>query len=156
MILTELFDTTAPFQLTKDGTGYFTINDKNYMADFYPSGPPHCVEVSFSLQAGEHPSGNPKYVSGVEGTGDEFLVFGTMIAMIKKYISMNRVHKLTFTSKSSEPSRMKLYDRMARTLAPTWKLTTKIAVGEKFYTLTNPNFHIKSPVPNDDLMDVPF
>jgi hypothetical protein len=156
MILNELFDTAARYQLTDDGTGYFNINGKAFVVDFAVE-PDKSVEVSFMLRDGEYKGGTPKYTHTATGTGDELVVFSTVIAIIREYLKRTPTHKIVFTSKTSEPSRVKLYDRMARTLVPGWQLSTRFISGEKMYELVDPAFHTRNTPPGaGSSEDVPF
>lgn len=140
MTLLELFDRVANFQLTADNEGYFNISGKTYVVDFYPVGDTvDTIEVSFGLRKGVT-QGVPDYAWGVEGSGDEIMVFSTVIAIIRKFMNKNpSLKNLVFSAKLSEPSRVKLYNRMARTVMPGWEVTLQQVKDDMFYTVTNPN-----------------
>lgn len=159
MILNELFDSAVPFQLTTDGTGYFRIDGRTYEVSFDPLiNERGAVEVSFSMRQGVTASGMPGYVHSATGTGDELQVFSTVINVIREYMRRSPTRKIVFAAKTSEPSRVRLYDRMARTLSPGWHVSTSMLGKEKMYTLTDPNEHARSPSPSDESAseDVPF
>jgi len=71
------------------------------------------VEISFVL---ESQAGTPD----ITGTGDEFLVFGTVLTIIRQYLSAKPPPYIAFNAK--EKSRIKLYDRLSRLLTKAgWK-----------------------------------
>lgn len=135
MILNELFDQAAQYNIGGDGVGEFQINGKGYIVDFLPFGDDMTgIEVSFGLQG---KSGADHY--GIEGTGDEIQVFATVVAMIRKYMSNKPfLTHIFFSAKMSEASRVKLYDRMVGRLLQGWKVDKRVRHGEIDYTITKP------------------
>lgn len=157
MILTELFDTVAPYQFTPGGnTAGFNIADKRYLVDFSPTSEDDCTEVSFTMTTGVGSTRQANFAYGIEGSGDEILVFSTVVAIIKKYMDRTSLRKLIFTSKVREPSRIKLYDRMVSSIAHGWHVHTQSHGNEKEYVLTNPNFHTQQLPTGAPHEDVPF
>lgn len=69
----------------------------------------HLVNVQFELE--DDPNEKGKNTYGITKTGNEFLVFATVMDIMKDYKSNFNVEWWTFTA--TEPSRRKLYDRMA-------------------------------------------
>jgi 5'-nucleotidase len=55
---------------------------------------------------------------GITGKGDAFRIFATVVAIIKEYFAKTKfnIRQVTFKGKSEEPSRIKLYDRLAQQL----------------------------------------
>lgn len=49
----------------------------------------------------------------VQGTGDAMRVFSTVIAIVKQFVDKAQLPKIHFDAASNEPSRVKLYQRMA-------------------------------------------
>lgn len=70
------------------------------------------IEISFAEQTLNGPTINKT------GKGDAFRVFATVAAIVKEYVakSQAQIDELTFTGKTKDPSRIKLYDRIARSL----------------------------------------
>lgn len=152
MILNELFDTTVPFEMTLDG-GFFKIDQYTYGVDFLFMNDTS-AQVSFSM---DKPSTNYPGTSsshyGVEGTGNELKVFATVIAIIKQFIINNpQITYIEFSAKSAEPSRVRLYDRMVKSLANGWDIQTTTYEGDKVYKLFKPTE--RNPAPPSE--DVPF
>lgn len=156
MILLEIFDDVARFQLTADNTGYFSVGENKYVVEFNETDEPNQYEVGFSLRQGVTPSGQPNYVHGVEGTGGEFKVFATVLAIIKQFLSTRQLHQLIFTSKTSEPSRMKLYDRMVHRLMVGWNVRVYNNGDSRQYEITNPNFGTSTNQGPQSTEDMPF
>lgn len=53
---------------------------------------------------------------GITGTGNEFKVFSTVIAMTKEFIKNHQnIEKIMFLAKNTELSRIKLYDKFCKT-----------------------------------------
>jgi hypothetical protein len=75
------------------------------MADDYTQ---MLYNVVFTINA---PSGVDPYAAS--GTGNEYLVFATVMDIMKEFAKEFPVDWWTFSSKEQEPSRKKLYDRMA-------------------------------------------
>lgn len=69
------------------------------------------VDLEFSLESAIG-------IARVEGTGDAFRVFATVADTLKDYMSNNKNFDiLTFSSYKDEPSRVKLYNRIASLLS---------------------------------------
>jgi len=67
------------------------------------------VNIQFELE--DDPNEKGKNTFGITNTGNEFLVFATVIDIMKDYENNFNVDWWTFTA--TEPSRRKLYDRLA-------------------------------------------
>lgn len=136
MILTELFDQPLPYTLNTQGIGRFvTASGLRYDVDFMQDEDDHgSVDLLFT-QVGPIPRNN------ITNTGDEFAIFGTIVGMIREYIATHEVRQLTFDANVTEPSRVKLYDRMVKSLAPGWDMKTTQVMGTKKYVLINPTFN---------------
>jgi len=72
--------------------------------------------------------------------GDSFRVFATIQAIVKDYLKTNQPEILRFYGKSKEPSRIKLYDKIAQKLGnylPNYKFDNQMIVNdEKMYTFS--------------------
>lgn len=51
---------------------------------------------------------------GIVGSGNAFAVFATLLDIIETFLHERQPDKLYFTARASEPSRIKLYDRLSR------------------------------------------
>ena len=70
--------------------------------------------------------------SGITGTGDAFRVFATVFEIIKDIIKYGKPEILSIKSKADEPSRTKLYKRLAKKFAPSlgYHITSEKLVGD--------------------------
>ena len=91
---------TYSFQTEKGLTYFITLN----LWD-------ETLDVEFQTESGPGQSNQ-----GILNTGNAFRVFATVADAIKKYIKTRTVNQIEFMSKKSEPSRIKLYDAIARVL----------------------------------------
>lgn len=55
-----------------------------------------------------------QYTAKKTGTGDEVRVFATVIDIVRDFVKNHHVIALTFAAADKEPSRVKLYNRMAK------------------------------------------
>jgi len=72
------------------------------------------------------------------GKGDAFRIFATVGAIVKDYVAKNDPDVLTFSGKTRDPSRIRLYDLIAKNIGkylPGYKLgDSGIDLGDKRYT----------------------
>ena len=72
------------------------------------------------------------------GKGDAFRIFATVGAIVKDYIAKNNPDVLTFSGKTRDPSRIRLYDLIAKNIGkylPGYKLgDSGVDLGDKRYT----------------------
>lgn len=106
--VTEALDTSyeyVPGQ--KPGVFYFETEDGNqYKVDF--SGNNKKTEVAFA-QRGQ----GDEHKTGLTGTGNSRKIFGTVINIVKDYMSKAKPDMLIFNANNSEPSRVRLYKMLA-------------------------------------------
>jgi len=69
------------------------------------------VEVVFYPEV-ENDEGDTKPTTELTGTGNSRKVFGTVVKIMQEYVASYKPKALYFTADSSEPSRVKLYNRM--------------------------------------------
>lgn len=70
------------------------------------------VEVAFSaILPGEEENFRPDKTT-LTGTGNSAKVFGTVVKIVKEFLEEQEPKALYFTGEGSEPSRIRLYDRM--------------------------------------------
>ena len=95
---------------------------------------------SSEIAFGEHSSGSME----LTGKGDAFRIFATVGAVVKEYLRTVKpyanITKLKFSGKTKEPSRIKLYDTIAKNIGkflPDFKFAGSAGSGnEKFYHFT--------------------
>lgn len=108
MRLFELFDKVADWKYTKKGqltVAEFDTGNNTYEVDFDAYSEP--VKVLFTLK-GHNDS------TGITDTGDQYIVFSTVLAVVQDYITTNNPDSFRFSAE--EPSRIKLYDRIIKRL----------------------------------------
>lgn len=135
MILREVLDSPGRYTFDKQN-GHFTVNGKDYTVQFsrrLDGGPG--VGLHFMLTSKDGQDQN--YNSGVTGTGDELVVFSTVIAMMEEYFGRFRPAAIQFSAQTDEPSRVKLYDRMVARLQNEYNVEINSNdKWEKVYTLS--------------------
>lgn len=86
---------------------YFETDDgTEYKVAFGKAG--KAVEVSFYARGQDN-----AHKIGLTGTGDSRKIFGTVIQIVKDYISTHHPMTVLFTATNSEPSRVRLYKALA-------------------------------------------
>lgn len=91
----------------KPGVFYFETEDGNeYKVDF--SGNNKKTEIAFA-QRGQ----GDEHKTGLTGTGNSRKIFGTVINIVKDYMSKIKPDMLIFNANNSEPSRVRLYKMLA-------------------------------------------
>ena len=104
----EALDSSYEYVLgQKPGVFYFETEDGNeYKVDF--SGNNKKTEVAFA-QRGQ----GDEHKTGLTGTGNSRKIFGTVINIVKDYMSKAKPDMLIFNANNSEPSRVRLYKMLA-------------------------------------------
>lgn len=103
--ITEALDSSYPYEFKNNGY-YFTTDEGNdYKVMFNGT---KKVEVSFVTR---DKSGQVK--DTITGSGDSRKVFGTVIDIVKDYVSQHNPEILMFAAVNSEPSRVRLYNMLA-------------------------------------------
>lgn len=114
MLLNEVLDNPLKWERTQSGgTSYiadFDIGDINYELEAHETDggidDPDYYTIEFTANIGN------KATQEITKTGNSLQVFATITAMIKEFIKLNNPAAILFTAK--EPSRAKLYDRLAK------------------------------------------
>ena len=107
--ITEIFDDPVEFERQDQGNKYLFFADIN--------------EKELKLIAEKIGFDNWEVYFGVDGevditrTGDEIVVFSTVIEMVRDFLISEKPNSFRFTSKSSESSRTRLYKRMVQNLS---------------------------------------
>ena len=133
--LNELFDGGKDWKWTyqdkNQASAEFTVGDVHYtfMAGQDPDEAPGDWDIEF---AAKQAHGTASW--GVTGTGNSAQVFGTVVEIMKAFITSKKasIRRMTFAAK--EDSRQGLYARMVKRLLPKWNLEQN---GEAF-VLTKP------------------
>ena len=120
MIIFELFNKIADWKWIANDPAYvratFKVNDLQYAI--------HCIkEITYiknsiwDIAFGLNTFHGPKY--NITHTGNEYIVFATIVDIIKEFIVDHNPDVITFSAE--EPNRLALYRRMVNTLLPDWK-----------------------------------
>jgi hypothetical protein len=108
MILLELFSDIVNWEWTSKQPGLwsavFEIDGLEYQVDIAGA---YSLSVSFTTKHGQ----------GITGTGNAFAVFSTVINIMREAINERHPKMFAFSAKRNQPSRVKLYHRMAMRLA---------------------------------------
>ena len=128
-ILLELFDRKVEWELLVDTRSIYRAQfiideltyevalDGKWIPDRKLSNPDELFndiwEITFIM------FDNKKYFSNekITGTGNAILVFSTVIDIISHAVDSKNIQTLTFSANHDEPTRVKLYDRMAAVFA---------------------------------------
>ena len=105
--LAELFDAVYPYERSMNG-GYFydnkdvrvTVQMDEMLAD--------TLAVAF----------NRNFRFDASGAGDQYRILATVVKIIKEWLAQAKPAALTFSSKSDDASRMKLYTKMVNKISP--------------------------------------
>lgn len=122
MQLKELFDRRSDWYWSKNLEDYktatFPVGDKIYDVTFEED-----REGEWWVEFGLKKEGAHKKKFDVTGSGDELLVFTTVLGVIEEFIQRLKPTELSFNA--AEPSRQKLYKRMVQRLGGGWHVETK-------------------------------
>lgn len=130
-IVNELFDNKAEWEVEiLDSESFetsFVIDDNEYLVDCYVDGSGIQWEFKFSL--------NGKVTK--TGTGNEFKVFATVMDIMDWFFTNQKPPRFMFAATLSEPSRVRLYGRIARNLSNKFGYSIKLLDmhGEKRFYL---------------------
>jgi len=122
--ITELMDNPVPFtdDITHDQyTAYFTIEDVEYT--FYSTEESNKWIIDFEASNIGGIGGS----TGITGTGNEFIVFATIAAIMKKFIQQYSPETFSFSAK--EKSRVKLYYAFSQKIADEWGYEVSVIDG---------------------------
>jgi hypothetical protein len=122
--LVELFNTIAPFKWTKSTpvhcTGKFKVDDSTYIVEFHTNNG-NDWDVGFIAQTTTQVRGISKYHKPrtikrnsymLTGTGNQFLVFTTVMKMMEDFLKEYKPNSLRWNADKSEESRISLYGSM--------------------------------------------
>ena len=106
----EALDSSYPYEKKSDGKYTFETEDGVLYKVYF--GGRDLVEISFSaVLPGEEENFRPDKIT-LTGTGNSRKVFGTVVNIVKDFLEQIEPSALYFTGEGSEPSRIKLYDRL--------------------------------------------
>jgi hypothetical protein len=127
MKINEVLASVAPYTWTDDSVANkyseaeFEINGKEYMVLFSPTTDDL---ASYDIEFGKRPeqgSSDPYTQYHITGTGDAYLIMGTIQAICQEWFANHSVNHITMSA--DVPSRRKLYVRMLSNLLPNWQFT---------------------------------
>jgi len=136
MLVLELFDSAVPFNLEHVEVNVlratFSVNGKQYKVHIYTDDEMGMEDwiIEFSL----------KRQITITGTGDELAVFSTIQEIIYKFIARREPESFSFSSTDHEPSRVRLYTRMAKKIAAKFEYALNIendGVDETHFNFSN-------------------
>lgn len=133
--LTELFNSKVNWKWT-------TQTDESYVGTF------DINDITYDVEIGKYSETEWEVVFGADGefklTGDlvdnpgaVLAMFSTIAEMVLVFMKKEHPLELVFSADNSEPSRVKLYQRMSKQLAQAtgYHLETYIKSGETFFRL---------------------
>jgi predicted nucleotidyltransferase len=107
----EALDSSYPYDGNAIGGRYHFETEDGVFYKVYFQGR-DLVEVSFSaILPGEEENFRPDKTT-LTGTGNSRKVFGTVVKIVQDYLEKQEPNALYFSADSSEPSRIKLYNRL--------------------------------------------
>lgn len=127
MLLTELFDKTLRWDWIdmsfNSSTATFKTPNGQMIKVFFHSyeepsseypNDPSLAELEFNKMMPRERIGTSK----ITGTGEQFLVFATVLDIAQDYAKRHPTTTIEFGADTTEPSRVKLYTKMVNRLAP--------------------------------------
>lgn len=128
MKIFEVLDNPLPYKWTgespRNKTAVFELdNGFVYTIDFFQSNHDYQTsrnpwQITFNLQIPDeldHEMSDDMDFTGenITGSGNEIKIFATIKTIVEDFIKKNDPPEMYFSAKSSEPSRIKLYNRFA-------------------------------------------
>lgn len=119
-----------------DGSKYVVNFEKSSLSD-EPGENRGTYHFQFSEemdQDADYPTDERSYE--ITGSGNEFKVFSTVINTVRIFLNelKGEFKKIIFTAEKSKPSRVKLYNRLVKTLSKSSNLNYHIKEGDKLVT----------------------
>lgn len=161
--LNELADSSYPFKATRyngsDGYMFKTEAGQEYFVDIFDLQYNTNILVEFyAIKPRKEADvcSPPRHLSGITNTGDSFKVFSTVRNAILAYLQKNKeVDSISFSADAAEPSRVALYNRIAKNPGKWFpgftEMTTKSSQGawmsSMYFTIHKPN--AKLPIKED-------
>ena len=109
--VSEALDSSYPYEGNASDGRYTFKTEDNVLYKVYFEGK-DLVSVSFSaILPGEEENFRPDKTT-LTGTGNSRKVFGTVVKIIKEFLQEMKPNALYFLAANSEPSRIRLYDRL--------------------------------------------
>lgn len=131
MRLVELANKPYPFELEYDGGDekyYYFDTDDGQMYRVMIELEDGSALIQFLNQSHKHEPG------GIIGSGDAFRVFATVAHVIRSFLNdVPDTLELIFEADISQPSRVKLYDAMAKSITryiPTFQFAKRLKIGK--------------------------
>lgn len=109
--LTELFDKPIDYHWKNDGVAEFDVGNYHFIAKF--AGDQDFTHFEFYLQ---DLNGNLRQdlANIFKNTGESLAVFSTITNIVLTYLQKHQPDVFAFGADGDEPSRVKLYDRLAQ------------------------------------------
>jgi len=76
----------------------------------------------------------------ITGSGNELLVFATVLDIIDKASQKHNINNITFGASNNEPSRVKLYKRLMKRLSKNWSIIPPAAVSAQYSHLADSKY----------------
>lgn len=76
----------------------------------------------------------------ITGSGNELLVFATVLDIINKATGDHNINNITFGASDREPSRVKLYHRLMKRLSNSWDIIPPAKVQAEYKHLSELNY----------------
>jgi hypothetical protein len=141
MLLQELFQKAYPWQwTTRSDTSYeaeFPVHDGRIVAEVLSIGgergtPDEIWEYSFEYVPDKGESTTTK-----TGLGDEFMIWATVVDILRKFMIEVNPHAVTLSSLKREPTRVRLFDRLwKKAFGAEWNIDRKERGAAVEYTFT--------------------
>lgn len=107
----EALDTSYDYTSSEENTKFYFTTDKGIKYKVYFQGNDF-VELAFAAIVPSDEYTFRPYQVTIINTGDSRKVFGTIVKIVKDYLSNHSPRSIYFTADSSEPSRIRLYDTL--------------------------------------------
>lgn len=133
MRLLELFDKPAKsWKKTPGGNKFFIDDDGPYTVHFMPADSENFTPDENVIEwiDSQFPNHTPmidylvfyyKMSADITGIGQPYKVFSTVLMIARQHIAANNLDFMVFAAKEIEPSRVKLYRRMAKILGTDYR-----------------------------------
>jgi hypothetical protein len=114
--ITELFDSHIPYKWIHSTRADFTITDYRFIVWFAGNKDEISVGFDFEDKNGEI---HHDVTNAFKNSGVAFMVFGTVAKILSEFLKREAPNTFVFSADTSEPSRIKLYDRLAEKIGKT-------------------------------------
>lgn len=132
MLISEILSTVLDYTEREFG------DEDLYRATFIAGDRTIVVDIAKVPRAGKHyeitfeekKAGKPGSL-GITGSGEEFKVFGTVVAIVQRFMEAKNIDSISFTAEKSDGNRAKLYQKMVNRIAKgKWQQETDHAASD--------------------------